>query len=148
MSAKLQAEADLALIATIEEMDAGVGELQAVLQSERQALCNADIDGIHHAGAQKRDIIERLEQLDLERISLIKLAPTTHASLAESWAEFLQRLSACNDLNQANGILVNERLKMVRSALAILTGNEPNSGIYGPGGGQFTPLRGKASIAV
>ncbi|MDR3445605.1 MULTISPECIES: flagellar protein FlgN [unclassified Dyella] len=141
MNPSLQAELDHALTASVEEMRLAVGELMDALTTERSALETADVDALNHAGANKHELMVRLEQLDGERVQLSQGAPEASRVLAPKWQEVLQSLRACQQLNQRNGYLVGIRLQQVRKALAVLTGNETEASVYGRAGDLRTSLR-------
>lgn len=141
MNPSLQAELDHALTASVEEMRLAVGELMDALTTERSALETADVDALNHAGANKHELMVRLEQLDGERVQLSQGAPDASRVLAPKWQEVLQSLRACQQLNQRNGYLVGIRLQQVRKALAVLTGNETEASVYGRAGDLRTSLR-------
>ena len=141
MNTSLQAELDQALTATVGEMRLAVEQLADALQTERTALAAADVQALNQAGASKHALMVRLEQLDSERVQLSQSAPGASHALAPLWQQVLQSLRACQQLNQRNGYLVGQRLQQVRKALAVLTGNDIEPGVYSRGGELRTSLR-------
>jgi flagella synthesis protein FlgN len=83
----------------------------------------------------------QLEQLDAERQQLSREAPVAAGRLEATWAQTLQALRRCQQLNQSNGRAVNQRLNHVRQALSVLTGHAGETGLYGPTGGLRGSLR-------
>ena len=141
MNATLQAELDHALKAAVEEMRLAVEQLTDALQTERAALETADVQALNSTGAAKHALMQRLEQLDGERVQLSQSASDASRTLAPKWQEILQSLRACEQLNQRNGYLVGIRLQQVRKALAVLTGNDTEASVYGRAGELHTSLR-------
>jgi flagella synthesis protein FlgN len=141
MNTALQAELDHALTAAVGEMRLAVEQLADALQDERTALETGDVDALNSAGASKYNLMLRLEQLDVERVQLSQGAPEASRTLAPMWQQVLQSLRACQQLNQRNGYLVGIRLQQVRKALAVLTGNDIETSVYGRAGELHTSLR-------
>ncbi len=144
MNATLQAELDHALTAAVEEMRLAVEQLASALHDERTALESADVEALNRAGAAKHSLMLKLEQLDGERVQLSQGAPDASRALAPTWQQILQSLRACQQLNQRNGQLVGVRLQQVRKALAVLTGNDADAGVYGRAGELRTSLRSQS----
>jgi flagellar biosynthesis protein FlgN len=147
-SMNLEKEAVLALMTTIAEMGANIQLLLENLQSERLAIINADHVALYHIDEVKVDLVQKLEKLDADRINAAKLAPNANVAAWDSWKTFCEKLKEVNKLNQRNGVLVQQRLHVVRQALALLTGNDPVPPVYGKGGDVTPRLRGKNSIVV
>ncbi|WP_243039270.1 flagella synthesis protein FlgN [Dyella sedimenti] len=141
MNRALQAELDHALTAAVEEMRLAVDQLADTLQAERAALESANVDALNRAGASKHGLMLRLEQLDGERVQLSQGAPEAVRALAPMWQDILQSLRVCQQLNQRNGVLVGARLQQVRKALAVLTGSDAETSVYGRAGELRSSLR-------
>ena len=141
MSKPLHHELETALVAVVEDLHRSATELSATLAAEREALVGADATALDRVGARKQALMQQLEQLDAERVQMLKLAPAA-APLEARWREVLELIRVCQELNQRNGSLVSQRLSQVREALAVLTGQGGNAkGVYGPGGELRTALR-------
>jgi flagella synthesis protein FlgN len=141
MSRGVQTELGAALAAVVEDMRLAADELATVLQTEREALVGADAAALGQAGTHKQRLMLQLEQYDAERLQLSQAAPAAAALLEPEWKQVLQTLESCRQLNQRNGTLVGQRLDQVRRALAVLTGQPGDAGIYGPSGELHARLR-------
>ena len=142
MSKLLHDELGTALAAVVEDLHRAVTELGSALAVERDALIGADAAALDRAGAHKQALMQQLDQLDAERVQMIKLDATAAAQVEPRWREVLELLRGCHELNQRNGSLVNQRLAQVREALAVLSGQGGEvKSVYGPGGELRTALR-------
>jgi flagella synthesis protein FlgN len=142
MSKLLHHELEAALVAVVEDLHRSVTELAATLAAEREALVGADAPALDRAGARKQALMQQLEQLDAERVQLLKVEPSAAARVESRWREVLELLRGCHEMNQRNGSLVSQRLTQVREALAVLSGQGGDArGLYGPGGEVRTALR-------
>jgi flagella synthesis protein FlgN len=134
MTPALQAELNAALAAVVADMQATVASLQQVLAGEREALHQADPAALNRAGDAKQSLLRRLEQLDAERLQLLREAGTPDAMRQTCWEQVLQMLQACQRDNQRNGGIISQRMRQVRKALSVLTGSHDEVGTYGPAG--------------
>lgn len=142
MSKLLHDELGTALAAVVEDLHRTVTDLGSALAAEREALIGADTAALDRAGAHKQAVMQQLEQLDAERVQMIKLDPAAAAQVEPRWREVLEQLRGCHELNQRNGSLVSQRLAQVREALAVLSGQGGEvKSVYGPGGELRTALR-------
>jgi flagellar biosynthesis/type III secretory pathway chaperone len=109
---------------------------EAMLQAlarEHEALVASDADLLGSAGADKAQLVDTLENLEIERrnLSLVGDGETQARGLPQ-WQALLGLISACKDQNQRNGALVKARSEQVQIALQALRGSEP--GFYDPRG--------------
>ncbi len=141
MSAALQVELDDALSAVLDDMQHSLADLADALARERTALLDADVSAIDAAGTHKQALMHTLERLDAERQQLATAAPQAAAAEQPRWQELLVRLRDCRDQNQRNGGIVQQRLGSVRRALAILTGQDSETGVYGRSGALHARTR-------
>jgi flagella synthesis protein FlgN len=141
MNAPLQAELGDTLRTVIDEMTCSTQQLILALDEERLALSTADAEALNRAGETKQMLMRRLEQLDAERQQLAAASPHAAQEVQSSWSQLLASLTVCRDNNLRNGTLVGQRLNMVRRALAILTGQDNDSGTYGRSGTVTTRHR-------
>jgi flagella synthesis protein FlgN len=141
MSAALQVELDDALSAVLDDMQRSLAELADALALERTALLDADVPAIDAAGARKQTLMQTLERLDSERQQLALAAPDAAAAQQPRWQDLLARLRDCRDQNQRNGSIVQQRLGSVRRVLAILTGQDSETGVYGRSGALHARAR-------
>jgi len=133
MSTELRQEMVDAYDAALGDMSQTASRLTAALAAERDALERADADALHLAGQDKQAQLDRLEQLDAERLQLARAVAATTPAQRATWDAVIAALADCQRVNQANGQIVGQRLRQVRQALAVLTGGA-ESGVYGPGG--------------
>ena len=141
MSRQLQHELGNALSAVIDDMQQAVEQLAQMLEAERTALDTNSIEALDRVGAQKQAMMLQLEQLDVERQQLSRELPASAAMLESNWSRFVQSLRRCQQLNQRNGGMVNQRLNQVRQALSILTGHTGENSLYGRTGVLHASLR-------
>lgn len=134
----------LALV--VGEIASTAERLLAELECERDALLAGDDAALDAAGAAKDAHVRQLEMLEAERVHLAAqisggfgLAAMQSglardpATLAR-WQQALALLSRCRELNQNNGAMVDVKLRQVRQALHLLTGESADAGLYGPRG--------------
>lgn len=147
MNAPLQVELDGALSAVLDDMQQALADLAGALEAERQALLTADVAAIDATGARKQALMQALERLDAERVQLSAAAPQAAEAMDARWQSSLSQLRACRELNLRNGGIVNQRLGSVRRALAILTGQEGDAGVYGRRGAVQSMSRSRHPLA-
>lgn len=148
MNEPLQHELDDALAAVLGDMQQAVDQLVHVLEAERGALDAGDSEALDQAGARKQALMLQLEQLDAERQQLAREQADTHGALESRWARIVQSLRHCHQLNLRNGGAVNQRLNLVRQALAVLTGHTGESELYGRSGELRATPRSHALAAA
>ena len=142
MSKLLHHELEAALDAVVEDLHRAATELSASLVAERDALVAADAVALDRAGTHKQALMQRLEELDAERVQMLKLEPNAAARIEPRWRDVLEVIRGCQEMNQRNGSLVSQRLAQVREALAVLSGQGGDvRSVYGPGGEVRTALR-------
>jgi len=142
MSKALHHELEAALDAVVEDLHQAATGLSSALVAEREALVAADAAALDRAGAHKQALMQKLEELDAERVQILKLEPAAAARVEPRWREVLEVIRGCQEMNQRNGSLVNQRLAQVREALAVLSGQGGDvRSVYGPGGEVRTALR-------
>lgn len=141
MSTALQVELDDALSAVLDDMQRSLIELAETLVRERAALLDADVTAIDAAGTRKQALMQTLERLDAERQQLAAAAPHAATTQQPRWQDLLADLRDCRDQNQRNGSIVQQRLGSVRRALAILTGQDDETGVYGRSGALHARAR-------
>jgi flagella synthesis protein FlgN len=137
-----------ALQAVLSGMQQALSQLALVLDAERAAVHALDSAALDGAGASKQSLLQRLEQLDLERQQLLREAPFAVPVSAAAWPQIVQSLRACQQLNQRNGSAVSRKLVQVREALSILTGHAGEGGLYGRGGELRASLRSQVLAEV
>lgn len=148
MNIPLQQELNDALASVLDEMQRTTDQLQVVLESERSALDHANPQALDEAGTAKQALMQRMEQLDAERLQLCQTDPASQAALQPAWARVVESLRRCHTLNLRNGGVVNQRLTQVRQALSILTGQAGESATYGRSGELRSSLRSQVLAAA
>ncbi|WP_043888124.1 flagella synthesis protein FlgN [Methylophaga thiooxydans] len=126
-------------------------QLSQLLQQERDALKNAELDQITSLNQQKQPHVVQLEQLGRQREQLLKAAgfpggktglEAFIANHSEPEAQHLNSLlnklrvvaKSCREHNQINGGIVNVNRQYLVKAISILRGRDPETSSYGPGG--------------
>lgn len=148
MNPQLRQEFDEALAAVQGEMRQALDQLVQALETERAALDGGDTEALGLAGTRKQALMQQLEQLDAERRQLAREQPQAGAAPDPAWAAIVQSLRHCHRLNQRNGGIVNQRLQLVRQALAVLTGADGGGGLYGRSGELHAGARSRPLAAA
>lgn len=100
-----------------------------LLQQEREALPNDDIEALERITRSKASATEHLHALGRE-------LPSLRASVAgepEEWAAVQALAARCQSANSANASLLDVRARAVRGKLQVLRGN-PVASVYGRSG--------------
>jgi flagella synthesis protein FlgN len=140
MSGSLGPDFDAALVAVMGDLARDVDALHANLIEERMALDPTDVQALEATGKAKGELLDRIDQLDVERRQLSEAAGID--SLTDPrWAHTLERLRECKRLNEVNGRIVGQRISHVRQALALISGESPGGSTYGPNGVAKVNLR-------
>ena len=148
MNPPLRQEFGEALAAVQGEMRQALEQLAQVLEAERNALDAGDTEALGQAGTRKQALMQQLEQLDAERRQLVREQPQTEAAPDPAWTDIVQSLQHCHRLNQRNGGIVNQRLQLVRQALAVLTGTDGDNGLYDRSGELHAGARSRPLAAA
>lgn len=130
MNTPLRQELGEAIAAVLGEMRQALDQLSQTLEAERAALDGGDIEALGRAGTHKQTLMQQLEQLDAERLLLLREQPPAGAAPDPAWADIVRSLQHCQQLNQRNGGITRQRLQLVRRALAVLTGAGADDGLY------------------
>lgn len=141
-----KAELTEALAQVVFGIAAQSDRLEQALQHERAALIANDDLALDAAGREKDLLVRALEAHERERLHLARTlgisagpAPMRQA-LAEApeardtWARCLNVLERCQNINAANGRIVETKLRHVRMALELISGRDHDRVTYGPGG--------------
>lgn len=148
MNPPLRQEFGEALAAVQDEMRQALDQLVQVLEAECDALEAGDSTALGQAGTRKQVLMQQLEQLDAERRQLAREQPQAEAASDPIWSAIVQSLQHCHRLNQRNGSVVNQRLQMVRQALAVLTGADGSDGLYDRSGELHAGARSRPLAAA
>jgi len=120
--------------------------LEQALQHERTALMSNDDLALDTAGRDKDLLVRTLEAHERERLHLarnlgisagpapMRLALSDAPAARDTWARCLSVLERCQNLNAANGRIVETKLRHVRMALELISGRDLSRSTYGPGG--------------
>ena len=144
MNRQLQTELSGALKAVIGDMQVAVDDLMLALEAEQVALAQSDCDALNKAGTNKQVLMLQLEQLDSERLQLSRESPAMATRLDTEWAAVVESLRKAQQMNLRNGDEVNQRLRQVRKALAVVTGHTGENGLYGRAGELQLNLRSRS----
>lgn len=138
-------------VAALETEHATFEAFVGVLEAESAALAGDDIDALPLLARAKSDKVVQLSQLFEERRSYLRAAGfeadrtgmaqwmIAHggpdgARLSRLWNSLLERAAHAQKLNEANGALIETRLRFNQSALAALQAAARNTAGYGPDG--------------
>jgi len=115
--------------------------LMQILKDEKDTL-PSESEQLLAISKNKQRELEALEKYSLKRIALIQslgYAPShdgmefcinwcdPHKKLLNLWHQFIGKVSECRLLNQVNGGILDNNLRMIKQALSILHGQQPGS---------------------
>lgn len=126
-------------------------QLADILETERNALTQANSVALDKCVHAKQPLIKQLEQLGRQRDFILKTAgfpsgkqgmeafiinQSENEALALNNLLGLLKLQAgrCREHNQINGGIANLNRQYLQRALSILRGRDPEVNAYGPGG--------------
>lgn len=138
-------------ITALETEHAAFEEFVGVLEAESAALAGNDIDALPALAHAKSDKVVQLSRLFEERRTFLRAAGfeadrtgmaqwmiaeggADGARLSKLWSSLLERAAHAQKLNEANGALIETRLRFNQSALAALQAAAQNTAGYGPDG--------------
>jgi len=114
-------------------------QLRLILIEEQDAVKTKNIDAMNGTLTRKLEVLEKLEELDIERKSLLQqagydssksgfesLLQTTASSdaLMEKWHKLEQEMAECRELHQVNTQILEIGQRQVQQVLGILLGNQ------------------------
>jgi flagella synthesis protein FlgN len=124
--------------------------LTDLLRSEQDALIQGDADRVAALAAEKEERIKALARLSEQRSSRLGSRGLNggtegmqawiqghpeHASLAKNaWRQLLAGAEVARQINQCNGVLIENKLKQNRLKLAVLQTKGALDGVYGSDG--------------
>lgn len=135
--------------------------LLSCLGKERQALTARDIDALQHTTSEKHALAKKLEQLEVQRQTLITqlgfgddLESMQHclrnqpqsATLIELWEKVLSNIDLCQADNLTNGGILESGRQHVEQALCILRGQPGNPTTYDPAGNNTAADLGQRDL--
>jgi flagella synthesis protein FlgN len=132
--------------------------LERALQHERAALMANDDLALDAAGRDKDLLVRTLEAHERERLHLtrslgisagpapMRVALSDTPAARDAWARCLSVLERCQNINAANGRIVETKLRHVRTALELISGRDLGRATYGPAG-RIAGARSPMTIA-
>jgi flagellar biosynthesis/type III secretory pathway chaperone len=126
-----------------------LGELQKLLEEERELISSAHPEDLQRTTRARQERLGALARIEEQRRSLCSLHGHSgdRAGLDQlrRWCDPRGALSAllgecaalairCRDLNDRNGVMVAAKMKRVSEALQTLTGRATRTDTYGPRG--------------
>lgn len=135
--------------------------LLTCLGAERSALTARDMDALQITTREKLDLAHKLEQLELQRETLItQLGFDTDpkslqrcfssqpgaAILNALWQQVLSNIDACQADNLTNGGILESGRQHVEQALCILRGQPGNPTTYNPAGNNTAADLGQREL--
>ena len=106
---------------TLQEADALVDQLAALLENEFEALKAQDLDQFEELLSGKNHLLS-----ELTRITGVTQLNDAD-KLGAHWNEFRTRMMSCRDMHRRNEILILRKLDAIRGALESLNVNDPTS---------------------
>ena len=125
--------------------------LKEALEDERRALEAQDIDGLNAVVGSKSACVDKLRQLDEQRVALCERwgfdnGPHQMTALIEwcdedelvssRWEQLMVLAAEGNALNMTNGAIIRVRQQQFESSLSVLRGGTPGTDTYGRNGGD------------
>lgn len=135
--------------------------LLSCLGKERLALTARDIDALQHTTREKHALAQKLEQLEVQRQTLITQLGFDNdsesmlrcfnkqpqsATLIELWEKVLGNIGACQADNLTNGGILESGRQHVEQALCILRGQPGNPTTYSPAGNNTSADLGQREL--
>ncbi len=111
--------------------------LAATLAAERGALTGDSPEAVQKNAAEKIQILETIEKLEVERRGLCAApnAPGLAATVAERWRALMELMAGCRSANDVNGHIIHIRQNQIRQLIDIVRGGPALT--YGPQGKTF-----------
>ena len=115
--------------------------LQDVLTQEYEELKSRRADALESLARDKQQLISQLEQCSLQKIQLLQQAGVSadkagleaflssvdkslRGDVTDEWEQIREKLVACQQQNQLNGMIIEGKQRSGYQALAILTGRQ------------------------
>jgi flagella synthesis protein FlgN len=127
--------------------------LSATLTGERSALIGDASAAVQNKTAEKIQLLETIERLEIERRALCAAAgmgvagntadASEPATVADRWRALMELMAGCRTANEVNGYIIHVRQNQIRQLMDIVRGASPLT--YGPHGKTFgNALRARA----
>ncbi|MBF0218367.1 MAG: flagellar protein FlgN [Gammaproteobacteria bacterium] len=152
---KLQQE----VTALMQEEQAALDRLFAVLSREELAIARKDVDAMHGTLTEKLDLLEQLQHLDERRVAIIATAGERNSRdgfvkllerltnrgerppFIEQWQRISSLLNRCHQQHRVNIQLLEIGQRQVRNVLSVLMGPQSQGAkLYTPGGATSEKL--------
>jgi flagellar biosynthesis/type III secretory pathway chaperone len=110
--------------------------LAATLAAERTALTGDSPQAVEQQAAEKIQILQAIEKLEVQRRELCAADGAGPAAMvAERWRALMELMAGCRTANEVNGHIINVRQHQVGQLLDIVRGGPAIT--YGPRGKTF-----------
>ncbi len=128
--------------------------LKDTLLAERAALADHNLNTLTQHSEAKKDLLIRLEALELQRRQQLKGLGLDFAQdpivpgLEALWQSVLESLRECQEANEVNGAMVRTHQNHTQRALDLLAGRDARQSVYSADGLPATPgLHGEIAKA-
>lgn len=131
--------------------------LLQLAETKRRALINDDLQALEHALEQEQFLITTLGRLERERLAtgvelsrelsipadnltldllIAKVDLSLQRPLSELRAEIVAQIQRLKEINQVNGQLIDQALRVINASLQALGASSQQPATYGPGAAQ------------
>lgn len=140
---KTRTDHPAALEQALAEECASARSFYELLERERKALTDGDLEQVFTLANEKLELATRLRKQADRRDSLLVVLGKLPGSgdpvsqwphLAQRWQCLLDLLSKAGEANRVNGLIVNSRLGAIGNAIAALRGTANDPALYGRDG--------------
>jgi len=99
-------------------------QLAATLAAERAALTGDSPQAVEQKAAEKLQLLNSIEKLEVERRELCPTpgGPGLAAAVAERWRALMELAAGCRTANEVNGHIIHVRQHQVRQLIDIVRG--------------------------
>ena len=124
------------LRAVLEELLECAQALKETLLAERTALAEHNLNTLNQHSDAKKDLLLRLEALELQRRQQLNHMGLDHAQdpivpgLESLWQAVLETLRGCQEANEVNGAMVRIHQNHTQRALDLLAGRDTRQSVY------------------
>lgn len=125
-----------------------LGEFAQVLEREQGVLGEREVEPLFAIAEEKNRYARQLQQFADSRAAVLAQArlENNRAGVEQllgdandtAWQTYLAAVTKARDLNEANGIVLTQRLSHNHQALAILMAHSEQPTVYGPDGASRT----------
>jgi flagellar biosynthesis/type III secretory pathway chaperone len=149
-------------VAGLQDEQIALVAFTGLLQAEQDALVQGDADRLAELAHDKASRIELLAFLGEQRsrhlaaqnlsgsaegmLAWLTRHPGFAAAVSKIWRQLLAQAETARQINQSNGIMIENGLQQNRLKLAVLQSAAAADGVYRPDG-QLRPLRSARSLS-